>query len=488
MPLHPLREEWDAGLRGGDPLAWPGYVAPEPESVLTGRTDHYVLIEGRFDVLGGSMGAVHGEKVVRAFRRATDLRLPVVVVTASGGARMQEGMVSLVQMARTASAAEAHAVAGLLSVGVFTSPTTGGVYASYGSLCAVRAATPGATVGFAGPRVVALTTGVALPPGSHTAERAYECGLVDALVDTADHAVWVERVLGIDPPSGRHRVELPATAGSVTGNAAGEGVPAEAVSADANPATGAAGDGAAGEESAASAVDSSDAWDAVNRARLGPGGVAWANAVLAGWVDLRSADPVVRAGLAWLGDQRVVAIAHDRTAAEGRPGPDGLRLAQRAVALAARLGLPVVTFIDTAGAEPGAGAEADGIAGEIARTFAAMAALPVPTVAVCVGEGGSGGALSFGHADRLLILDTAVFSVISPEGAAAILERDADHAPTMAGRLKLTPSDLLELGIVDAVVPAEPGPLQSAIADALAGAEIGGRDRRIDAATARWLR
>src|SRR5207302_5210841 len=130
----PTQEEWDADLRGGDPLGWPGYSPPEDESVRTGRTEHYAFAEGRFDVMGGSMGGVHGEKVVRAYRRAVDEALPIVLFTSSGGARMQEGMVSLVQMARTSSAAVSHRQAGLLSLAVLRSPTTGGVYASYASL------------------------------------------------------------------------------------------------------------------------------------------------------------------------------------------------------------------------------------------------------------------------------------------------------------------------------------------------------------------
>ena len=446
MPLHPLTEEWDRDLRGGNPLRWPGYEPPVEESVATGRTNHYALIEGRFDVLGGSMGAVHGEKVVRAFRRATDLRLPVVVVTSSGGARMQEGMVALVQMARTASAAAAHAAAGLLSVAVFRSPTTGGVFASYGSLCAVRAAEPGATIGFAGPRVVEMATGVPLPHDSHTAESAYAAGLVDALVGRHDQADWVNRVLATLRPS-----------------AVPPSLPVPHV------------------------ADTETAWAAVERARAGPTGIEWAQAVATDWIDLRGSDPVVRAGLAWIGDQRVVVIAHDRFAADGRPQPEGLRLAQRAIALSGRLGLPLVAFIDTPGAEPGPEAEREGIAGEIARTFAAMAGAPVATVAVCVGEGGSGGALSFGHADRLLILDTAVFSVISPEGAAAILERDTNKAAELAGHLHLTPSDLADLGVVDGVVESTPERLRAALIDALAEAEPGDRDRRPDAATQRWV-
>src|SRR5438270_12414492 len=128
-PPHPVVEEWDVDLSGGNPLGWPGYEPPAEESVVTGRTTHYAFVEGRFDVLGGSMGAAHGEKVVRAYRRAIEERLPMVLLPASGGARMQEGMVSLIQMARTATAATAHSAAGFLSVAVLRSPTAGGVYA-----------------------------------------------------------------------------------------------------------------------------------------------------------------------------------------------------------------------------------------------------------------------------------------------------------------------------------------------------------------------
>src|SRR4051812_32719290 len=193
MPPHPTQAEWDRELRGENPLEWPDYKSPEDESVATGRTEHYAFAEGRFDVMGGSMGAAHGEKVVRAYRRAAEERLPMVVLPASGGARMQEGMVSLIQMARTSSAATAHGRAGLLSMAWMQSPTTGGVYASYASLADLRAAAPGATIGFAGPRVVEITTGTSLPEGSHTAESALEQGLIDAV--TADAAAWIESAL-----------------------------------------------------------------------------------------------------------------------------------------------------------------------------------------------------------------------------------------------------------------------------------------------------
>ncbi|MBV8979552.1 MAG: acetyl-CoA carboxylase carboxyl transferase subunit beta [Acidimicrobiia bacterium] len=450
MPPHETQAEWDVDLRGDNPLEWPDYKAPEDESVVTGRTAHYAFAEGRFDVLGGSMGAAHGEKVVRAYRRATEERLPVVVLPASGGARMQEGMVSLIQMARTSSAAAAHARAGLLSLALLRSPTTGGVYASYASLADVRAAEPGATIGFAGPRVVELTTGSPLPPGSHTAESAYEHGLVDAV--TSEGGPWIEAALGLrDAPLAPRRF------GGVFRH---------------------------------TSFDDS-AWGQVEQARLPfrPSGIDWATRLCSSWTELHSTDPVVRAGLATIEGGRVVVVAMDRHAADGRPRPAGYRLARRAIALAGRLSLPLLTLVDTPGADPSAAAEADGVAGEIARAFSAMAELPTTSVSVCVGEGGSGGALALGHADRLLIQEHAIFSVIAPEGAAAILERDTGKAPELAARLKLTSADLLQLGIVDSVV-AEPDPagMRVAVVMAFNEARPGDRDRRVDRATMRWVR
>lgn len=444
--LHPLQSEWDADLRGGDPLAFPGYVPPAEESVVTGRTTAgYALIQGRFEVMGGSMGAVHGERVVRAYRRAAEERLPVVVVTSSGGARMQEGMVSLVQMARTAAAAQAHAAAGLLQVAVHRSPTTGGVFASYSSLADVRAVEPGALIGFAGPRVVELTTGERLPSHSHTGESAYAAGLVDAVVARDAQAAWVEAALGQRDVRWQH----PGWVGHPTQETA-EGP-----------------------------------WGEVLRARAPhrPPADAWAARLCESWVPLHSSDPCVRAGLARFEGRRLVVVATART----RPGPAGYRLAQRAFALAGRLGLPVLTLVDTPGADPSAVSEAAGIAGEIARTFAAMAAIPTPTVSVCTGEGGSGGALALASADRLLLLEHAVFTVIAPEGAAAILDRTPDTAPQRAADLKLTSADLLQLGVVDEVIRDDDAALRKAIARSLDTATPGERHRRFDRVTERGL-
>jgi acetyl-CoA carboxylase carboxyl transferase subunit beta len=389
-----------------------------------------------------------GERVVRAYGRACDLRLPVVVATRTGGARLQEGMVALIQLARTADAARRHRDAGLLSLGVYGSPTTGGVYASYASLVDVRAAVEHAVIGFAGPRVAEGTLGEPLPPGSHTAEAAYEEGLVDELLTPTGAAEWVDVALG--------RADRP--------------LPTRPLPAWADPAAG-------------------GAWGEVLRARAvgRPTGIDRAARLCTSWLELRGTDPVVRAGLATVAGHRCVVVATDRYHREGRPRPAGFRLAQRAVRLAGRLGLPVVTLVDTPGADPSPASEADGLAYEIAHTFAVMAACPTPIVSVCVGEGGSGGALALSVADRLLMAEHAVFSVIGPEGAAAILERDLARAPDVADRLRLTSADMSRLGVIDAVIAEGQSSLDAAVAAALDAAVPGERTARFDRVTARWL-
>lgn len=507
--LHPLQIEWDADLVGGDPLTWPGYPAllagmPPGDSVVTGRaavdgarTDaRYVVIAGRFSHVGGSMGAVHGEKVVRAYRRAALEKLPVVVVVSSGGARLQEGMVALAQLARTSAAARGHARAGLLSLAVLRSPSTGGVLASYASLTDLRAAQPGATVGLAGPRVVQIATGAPPPPYSHTAEAAHGRGLVDALLMPSQQPAWVETALGLRDQRlpGRSLPVAGRLGGGGSGGDTGAGGDADGGrDAVAGRDVGASGDAPADRDvQAGRDVEvAGGAWLEVlwARSRRRPSGVDHAARLCESWVELRGADPTMRAGLARIGDRRVVVIAHDRHTGTGRTAPGGFRLARRAVALAEHLRIPVLTLVDTPGADPGPAAESDGVAGEIAATLAAFMEASVPTVAVCVGEGGSAGALAIAACDRLLMLDHAVFSVIGPEGAATIVARDPAAAPRLAGKLRLSASDVVGLGIADAVVPEQdPAVVDAAIIAALDRATTGDRLRRLDAATIRWIR
>jgi acyl-CoA carboxylase subunit beta len=465
--LLPLTQEWDRELASADPLGFPGYAealaAAPGESVRTGLVASLgiraVLIQSDFEIFGGTMGAVAGEKIVRSFRRAVDQRLPVVAVTRTGGARMQEGMASLIQLPRTVTAVDEHARSGLLSAIVYRSPTTGGVFASWASLLDVRAAEPHATMGFAGPRVVRQVTGEAPPAWSHTAESAHAAGLVDALVDRADQVAWVNAVLGsadwplTDADPGR----IPATVAAVLPSSAQQAVRQA-------------------------------------RSRSRPSGLEWASALCSSWVELKGSDPAIRAGLARILDERVIVVAMDRYAdgaGAARPGPAAYRLVRRAIGLADRIGLPLLTLVDTPGAEPGPAAEQDGIAGEIAATIQAMARLRMPSVCICVGEGGSGGAMALGHADRLFMLPGSIFSVISPEGAAAILYRDPARADELAGPLKLTSAELIGLGIADGVLPELAADridcLRHAVTSAISTAVPGDRDRRIAKATRSFI-
>ncbi len=179
-------------------------------------------------------------------------------------------------------------------------------------------------------------------------------------------------------------------------------------------------------------------------------------------------DPAIVGGPALLDGHPVMVIGHQKgTDTEsnihrnfGSPHPEGFRKAQRLMRLADKLGLPIVTFLDTAGAFPGPAAEERGQAEAIATSIKQMTALQVPIVAVIVGEGGSGGALAIGVGDEVLALENAVYSVISPEGCASILWRAPEKAPEAAAAMRMTAADQLELGVIDGIVPEPDGGAQ----------------------------
>ena len=189
-------QEWDERMETSDPLNFPGYkkklerqksVTNMDEAVITGKGEiggkEVVIAVMGADFMMGSMGEVVGEKITRAVERATEMRLPVIIFTCSGGARMQEGIISLMQMAKTSAALRKHDEAGLLYITVLTDPTTGGVTASFAMLGDVILAEPGALVGFAGPRVIEQTIGQKLPEGFQRSEFLLEHGFVDKIVE-----------------------------------------------------------------------------------------------------------------------------------------------------------------------------------------------------------------------------------------------------------------------------------------------------------------
>jgi acyl-CoA carboxylase subunit beta len=409
------------------------------EAVTTGFCriggNRAVLVVFDFAFLGGTMGSVVGEKIAHAFEEATQQRIPLVSVAASGGARVQEGMFSLMQMAKVAAAASVHDRQGLAFISILTDPTFGGVTASFASLGDIMIAEPGAQIGFVGPRVIEQTTGIAPPKDSHKAETLLQAGLIDLVISRRDLKSVTAYLIahlgrniarGVEsdtlPPSPRHK-RLPAW--QKVGLARHSGRPTTRYYI-ANMAS-------------RFLELHGDRWSADDPAIIG--GLAEING-----------DTVFIMGQERGGTPEEKAASHD-----GKAFSEGYRKSLRLMRLASKFRIPVITLVDCPNAQASFEAEHRGIAHALARNMATMANLPTPIISAIIGEGGSGGAIALGVADRVLMLENAIYSVISPEGAAAILYRDAGKAETVSGGLKLTAQDLHSLGIIDAVVPEPEG-------------------------------
>ncbi|MFI5495805.1 acetyl-CoA carboxylase, carboxyltransferase subunit beta [Actinoplanes sp. NPDC051859] len=422
----------------------------------TGRETGVIAVRGRieghpvvlavmdFAFLGGSLGTAEGEAITAAAEAALDERAPLIVVAASGGARMQEGALSLMQMAKTSNAFAALDEAGLLTITVVTDPTYGGVAASFATLSDVVIAEPGARMGFAGPRVIQQTIRQELPAGFQTAEFLLAHGLVDRVVRRSELRQTLGRLVAMSRVDDGAPEAEPAGVAQVWTDPAR--LPAELAAREPREAV------------------------ALSRMPQRPTALDHAGHWLDGFIELHGdragADcPAIVGGLGWLGARPVVLVGHQKghTTAElvrrkfGMPSPAGFRKAGRLFRLAAKLGLPIVTLIDTPGADPGLAAEEEGQAIAVAESLRLMGRLPVPVVAVVTGEGGSGGALALGVADRVLMCANSIYSVISPEGCAAILWKRPDAAGEAAKALRISAPDLLRLGVVDGVVPEPPG-------------------------------
>ncbi|PKV97614.1 acetyl-CoA carboxylase carboxyltransferase subunit alpha [Amycolatopsis echigonensis] len=393
-----------------------------------------------FRFLGGSLGSAVGEAITGACEVALAERTPLLIVTASGGARMQEGVLSLMQMAKTSQALGQLDEAGLLTVSLITDPTFGGVAASFATSTDLIVAEPAARLGFAGPRVIEQTIKQTLPEGFQTAEFLLEHGIVDLIRPRAALRATLGRLLAIATrrPDGAHP----------------EASRPDSMITDARQ------------------LPERSAWECVRAARKldRPTTLDYAALLLEDFHELHGDrmsedDPALVAGLGRFEGQPIVLIGTQKghTADElarrtyGMPSPAGYRKAARVMRLAAKLGLPVVTLIDTAGAYPGIEAERRGQAVAIAENLKLMAGLPVPVVAVVTGEGGSGGALALAFADRVLMCENAVYSVISAEGCAAILWKDPAAAPAAAEALRVDARSLLSQGVIDGVIPEPDG-------------------------------
>ncbi len=419
--------------------AWPGFEeALRNARDATGLTDSVtwrvvqdqegsaVVVTGHFFFLGGSMGAEHGDQVIQAIAEARHRSCALVFVTSSGGARTQEGFTALFQMPRIMAAIAEFRTHGLPIISVYRHPTTGGVHASYGASADVVVGESGATVGFAGPRVVQAFTGTALRPGaSHSAEAYLRHGLIDEIVPAGrglDAALaWARRL----------------RAGILTRS----------------------------EVSPAPVAESYQGWDAVARARAAgrPSARRLAAFLLTDFVEIRgdrtgADDPVVVAGFGRLGGAPLALIGTDREAQRdplsptGSPHAAGFRKASRLVMTASRLGIPVLSLIDTRGADPTADSDNAGLASAISALTLNLVSCATPTLGVVTGEGGSGGAIAFAATDALLMQDDGVFEIIAPEGAASILYRDLARTQEVADRMDLDAASLSKRGFVDEVI------------------------------------
>ena len=502
-------EEWDREMEFVNPLNFPGYEKKVQavrektnlnEAVVTGRgTIHgqktvIAVCDSRF--IMSSMSHNVGEKIARAVERATALRLPVIIFACSGGARMQEGLVSLMQMEKTSAAIKRHSDAGLLYISVLTEPTTGGVTASFAMLGDIIIAEPKALIGFAGQRVIEQTIRQKLPEGFQRAEFQMEHGFVDLIVERPEMKDTLSSILRIHANrnewnykgEGRRKQES---------EKAQESGSARKIQSSAE---GEKGTGSLSEQELLAALEKSfdrksavikrtpekelqeianrqlSAWDTVLISRSEDRLISsdYIEELFDGFIELHGDryfgdDGAIIGGIATWHGMPVTVIAQEKGKSTkenlkrnfGMPNPEGYRKALRLMKQAEKFGRPIICFVDTPGAFPGIEAEERGQGEAIARSLFEASNLTVPVLAIVVGEGGSGGALAMAVGNEVWMMENAVYSVLSPEGFAAILWKDGKKASEAAKVMKMTAKDLYELGLIECIIP-EPEPATKA--------------------------
>lgn len=441
-------EEWDEKLPTVNPLGYKGYEdkiyslqekTGLNEAIVIGKAQ----IQGQEAVLGvcdgrflmASMGYVVGEKITRAVERATREKLPVILFACSGGARMQEGMISLMQMSKTAAALRRHSDDGNLYISVLTDPTTGGVTASFAMLGDIILAEPNALIGFAGPRVIEQTIGEKLPKGFQRAEFLLAHGFIDCIAERQEMKGLLAKLLRLHKvcPNKKEESAVVFPEKETTVLHSGEKTPWEKVLA--------------------------------SRAKGRPSGSVYLRHLFHDFVEFHGDrcfgdDKAILAGIASFEGRPVTVIAQEKGNSTkeniahnfGMASPEGYRKALRMMKQAEKFGRPVICFVDTPGAFCGIEAEERGQGEAIARNLFEMAGLRVPVLTIVTGEGGSGGALALASGDEVWMLENAVYSILSPEGFAAILWKDSKRAKEAAKVMKLTAEDLKDLGMVEQII------------------------------------
>ena len=411
------------------------------ECLIGGHRAVLGVIDSRF--LMGSMGHAVGDRITSVVEFATKEKLPVILFACSGGARMQEGIISLMQMEKTSAALKRHSDAGLLYISVLTDPTTGGVTASFAMLGDIILAEPGAMIGFAGPRVIEQTIGEKLPEGFQRAEFQLEHGFVDAVVPRKELKPTLVRILDIHSKKG-HFADFKETGEKVYYG------PTEIM-----------------KERGAKAAQLS-AWEKVQEARKVSriGAAEYIGAIFDDFTEFHGDryfrdDPAIMGGIATLDGQpvTVIGVNRGRDFAEcqrhnfGMPSPEGYRKALRLMKQAEKFGRPIITFVNTSGAYPGKEAEENGQGEAIARNLYELSEVKVPILAIMVGEGGSGGAIALAVGNEVWMTENAIYSILSPEGFSSILWKDGSRKEEAAEVMKITAQDLKKLGVIEDIIP-----------------------------------
>lgn len=449
-------EPWFADLPPCNPLGYEGYEEKLSEAREKTGLDEAVTIGqckvfGEDIVLGicdarflmASMGHVVGEKITAAVERAIEKRLPVFLFCCSGGARMQEGIVSLMQMAKTSAAVRRLGEAGLLYCTVLTDPTTGGVTASFAMLGDVIMAEPGALIGFAGPRVIRQTIGQELPEGFQTSEFLLEHGIIDGIVKRENLKKTIYFLIKAHQcKEGEYSRFLHEERGRFELN--------EIL------------------KEQAWTENTRSAWDKVKTVRKAERASAcdYMDRIFDSFVEAHGDrnfrdDPAIIGGIGFLDGQPVTVIAEHkgkdfrecRERNYGMPMPEGYRKALRLMQQAEKFNRPIVSFINTSGAFCGIEAEERGQGEAIARNLREMSGLKVPVLCIFIGEGGSGGALATGVGNEVWMLENAIYSILSPEGFASILWKDSARAKEASEIMRITAQDLKDLHIIEKVIP-----------------------------------
>lgn len=477
-------EPWFEGLEISNPLGDKEYEkkllevkekTKLEEAVITGKAlingseVALAVMDGRF--LMASMGEIVGEKITRTVEKATEENLPLVIVACSGGARMQEGIISLMQMAKTSAALKRHSESGNLYISVLTDPTTGGVTASFAMLGDIIMAEPDALIGFAGPRVIEQTIGQKLPKGFQKSEFLLEHGFIDLIVERQNLKNKLSEIIKLHYPkkSSEENCKVVDEKDLQKSNEESNEIKVDRNWKRENSES----------DSKKSPIDDGNCetenerfknnltpWEKVqiSRENKRPTGLDYIEKLVENFTELHGDryfgdDSAIVGGIGTVNNKPVTVIAQVKghntkeniSRNFGMPSPEGYRKALRLMKEAEKFHRPIICFVDTPGAFCGLEAEERGQGEAIARNLFEMSAIKVPILSIFVGEGGSGGALAMAVANEVWMLENSVYSILSPEGYASILWKDGKKADKAAEAMKMTADDLKQLNVIEKI-------------------------------------